>query len=111
MAKRDAQIERPTERPTTEPDVPDLLAAELAELGKKQIETITKAQTQVFDAIEAWNHDLLSHAKSQAILASDIAARLMAARSIPETATACQDWLSRRDDVFGKDSQRFFAAS
>jgi hypothetical protein len=35
----------------------------------------------------------------------------MSARSIPETATAYREWLDRRINLFGKDSEQFFTES
>jgi hypothetical protein len=80
------------------------LPSELAEAGKKQIEAI--AQAEVLDALQDWNRDYIACAKSEAILASDIATRLMTARTIPETGTAYQEWLGRWTTTLGEDSQR-----
>jgi len=51
----------------------NMLPSELAEAGKKQIEAIAHAQTEVLDALQEWNRDYLDCARSEAILASDIA--------------------------------------
>jgi hypothetical protein len=86
----------------------NMLPSELAEAGKKQIEAIAHAQTEVLDALQEWNRDYLDCARSEAILASDIATKLMTARTIPETGTACQEWLGRWTATVGEDSQRLF---
>jgi hypothetical protein len=86
-----------------------LLPSELAEAGKKQIEAIAHAQTEVLDALQDLNRDYIACARSEAILASDIATKLMTARTIPETGTACQEWLGRWTATLGEDSQRLFA--
>lgn len=85
------------------------LPAELTEAGKKQIEAITQAQTEVLDALQDWNRDYIACARAEAILASDIATKLMSARSIPETSTAYQEWLGRWTATLGEDSQRLLA--
>jgi hypothetical protein len=118
MAKRDAQTERDTRaegttnvatfRTNGKPATADWFAAELAELGKRQFEALTRAQAQAFDAIEGWHHDCFAQAKSEAVLASDTATQLLSSRSVPETASACQSWLNRRKEMFGENSERFF---
>jgi hypothetical protein len=85
------------------------LPSELAEVGKKQIAAIADAQAEIFDALQKWNRDYFDRARSEAILASDMATKLMTARTIPETGTACQEWLGRWATTLGEDSQRLFA--
>src|SRR5882757_3322117 len=85
------------------------LPSELAEVGKKQIAAIADAQAEMLDALQKWNRDYLARARSEAILASDIATKLMTARTIPETGTAYQEWLGRWAATLGEDSQRLFA--
>ena len=53
----------------------NMLPSELAEAGK-QIEAIAHAQTEVLDALQELNRDYLDCARSEAILASDIATKL-----------------------------------
>jgi len=89
----------------------DAPTVQLADLGKEQIETITKAQTQMFDALQDWNRDCLAHAKAETVLASHAATKLMAARTIPELASACQEWLIERTDMLGEDNKHFIADS
>jgi hypothetical protein len=48
-------------------------------------------------------------AQSEADLASQTASKLIGARSLPETATACREWLNQWMDLLGKDSERFLA--
>jgi hypothetical protein len=86
-----------------------LLPSELAEAGKKQIEAIAHVQTEMLDALQDWNHDCIACARSEAILASDIATKLMTARTIPETGTAYQEWLGRWTATLGEDGQRLIA--
>lgn len=89
----------------------DALTVQLAELGKEQIETITKAQAQMFDALQDWNRDCLAHAKAETVVASHAATKLMAARTIPELASAYQEWLIERTDMLGEDNKHFIADS
>jgi hypothetical protein len=89
----------------------DELAARLADLGKRQFETFTKAQAQMFDALQDWNRDCLAIARAETLLASNAASKLMAARSIPELATAYQQWLTEQTDMLGENNKHFIADS
>ena len=109
MAKTDA----PTGRVDKAAKVAPLIwsAPELAEMGKKQVEAIIDAQTEMFEALQEWHRDYFASTRSETILVSDIAAKLMAARSLPETGTAYQEWLGRWTARLGEDGQRLLADS
>jgi hypothetical protein len=47
--------------------------------------------------------------QSQAKLGSEFVAKLTAARSIPEVATAYQEWASRQMEMAAEDAKRIFA--
>jgi hypothetical protein len=49
--------------------------------------------------------------QSEATLAPEFASKLAAARSIPETATICQEWVSRRMEMATEDAKRLSADS
>ena len=95
----------------TSTGAPDWFGARFAEIGAKQTAALVKMQAQMFDVLQGWNRQCLARAQSEAKLASDTADKLMSARSIPETATACREWLDRRINLFGKDSEQFFTES
>ena len=42
-------------------------------------------------------------------MASEFSAKLTAARSIPDVATACQEWTSRHMEMAAEDAKRIFA--
>jgi hypothetical protein len=44
-------------------------------------------------------------------LASELATRLTTARSVPDTAIMCQEWMGRRMEMFAENSRRFVADS
>jgi hypothetical protein len=81
----------------------------LTALGTKQTSAVMRLQAEMFDLLQGWNRQCFQRAQSEAELASETAGKLMSARSLPETATACREWFSRRIDLLGKDSERFFA--
>ena len=74
MAKTDA----PTGRVDKAAKVAPLIwsAPELAEMGKKQVEAIIDAQTEMFEALQEWHRDYFASTRSETILVSDIAAKL-----------------------------------
>ena len=109
MNETSGQAEQSTES-TMSPGT-DALTVQLAEFGKEQIETITKAQAQMFDALQDWNRDCLAHAKAETVLASHAATKLMAARTIPELASAYEEWLIERTDMLGEENKHFIADS
>lgn len=95
----------------TSSGAPDWFGARFAEIGAKQTAALVKMQAQMFDVMQGWNRQYLARAQSEAALASDTADKLMSARSIPETASAYRQWLDRRINLFGKDSEQFFTES
>ena len=85
---------------------PDGMPAELAATSKKQIEGLVAMQTEFLKRLQEANQKWFERMQSEASLASDFAVKLMAARSIPESATAFQEWSSRRTDMAADDAKR-----
>ena len=90
---------------------PDLLPAQLMATGQKQIDELVKMQTELFDGLQETNQQWGDRAKSEADLASEFAAKLSAARSIPEAMTACEEWSSRRFEMMVEDGKHLLADS
>jgi len=82
---------------------------ELAELAESRSRRSPKRNAG-FDAIEAGTTNLSATQIAWAILASDIAP-VMAARSIPETPPACQDWPQPTRRCVRQRRQRFLPAT
>jgi hypothetical protein len=102
---------RESQAETSSSAMPDWFGARIAEIGAKQTAALVKMQAQVFDVLQGWNRQCLARAQSEAELATATADKLMSARSIPETATAYREWLDRRMNLFGEDSEQFFTES
>lgn len=83
--------------------------AEFAAMGKKRIEEFSKAQTELLDKLQETNRHWIERVQSEANLASDFAARLSAARSIPDAIAACQEWSSRRFEMMAEDGKHLLA--
>ncbi|MGA2842776.1 MAG: phasin family protein [Steroidobacteraceae bacterium] len=90
---------------------PNLVPVQFAAMGKKQIDEFVKIQTELFDKLQVTNRQWFDRAKSEADLASEFAAKLGAARSIPEAMTACQEWSSRRFEMIAEDGKHLLEDS
>lgn len=87
----------------------NVMPAEFAEMGKKRIEDLVHAQTELFEKFQESSKQWLARLQSEANLASDLASRLTAARSIPDAMTACQEWSSRHVEMMAEDGKHLFA--
>ena len=96
---------------TRETPAMNLFPAGFAEIGKKRIEAIMEIQKELLDTFEAINQAWFERAKSEASLASELVTKLSAARSMPETADACQECMGKRMELLADDSRRIFADS
>jgi len=83
--------------------------AEFAAMGQKRMEQSVNIQTELLDKLQETNRQWLDRAQSEANLASEFAAKLMAARSIPDAMAACQEWTSRRFEMMAEDGKHLLA--
>jgi hypothetical protein len=72
----------------------------------KRVETAKEVQTQLVDMFDQFNREQLVRARQEIELASEFAARVTSARSVPDFMNAYQDWISKRLALFGEDSHR-----
>jgi phasin protein len=70
---------------------PNLLPAEFAEMGKKRVEDFVNVQTEFVEKLQEMNRQWFDRAQSEANLASELASKLTAARSIPDAMAAYQE--------------------
>ena len=90
--------------------VPNLLAVpEMAEMGKKRIENFVDAQRELLNQIQETNRQWFDRMQSEAKVASDFANKVMAARSVPDAMTACQEWAYWQLQTTAEDTKRLFA--
>jgi hypothetical protein len=87
----------------------DLIPPELAKMGKQSAEALARAQQDFIASVEEMNRDWLVRMQSEAQLASELAAKLAAARSVPDAASVYQEWMGQRMAMFAEDSQRLLA--
>jgi Phasin protein len=98
MAQNDSITERSRKSPP--------MGTEVAALGKKQIEDFVATQTQLFQKLRESNKHWFDRVQTEATLACELTAKLTAARSIPEVATAYQEWASRHMQMAAEDAKR-----
>lgn len=77
--------------------------------GTKRIEEYVNAQAELAKMFEGMNRRWADRLQSEANLASDFAAKLMAARSIPDALTACQEWTRQRLELMAEDGKHVLA--
>ena len=90
---------------------PNLVSEEIVGFGKKQVEALIEMQKDLFDTFQEINQAWLDRARSEARLNSELVAKLSAARTVPESADACQECIDKRMELFVEDSRRLLADS
>jgi len=104
MAQKESQGER-----MEKSALPNLMPAEFAAMGKKRMEDLGKAQKEFLAKLEETNRQWFERMQAEGTMASEFSAKLTAARSIPDVATACQEWTSRHMEMAAEDAKRIFA--
>ena len=89
-------------------EISNSFAANLGKAGKKRIEAISAIQADLFKELQEIGERWTARAKSETDLASELVGKLTSARSIPETATAYQEWAIRRAQMAVEDGQQLF---
>ena len=90
---------------------PNINPAQFAEMGQKQVDAMVDMQKELIGVFEEVNREWTARAQTEAEFATEFAGKLSAARSIPDTATIYQEWLTRRMELFAEDSRRVVADS
>ncbi len=83
--------------------------AELATLGKKQMEDFVEAQKDFFDDLMQTNWRWIDRFQSETQLASEFFSKVAAARSIPDALGLCQEWTSHRIGMMVDDGEQLAA--
>ena len=104
MAQSESHADRTQKSPAL-----DLIPPEFAAMGEKRIKELAEMQTELIEKLQEANKKWLDRLQLESSLASEFGAKLTAARSIPETATAYQEWASRRVDMATEDAKHLLA--
>jgi hypothetical protein len=101
----------PESHPQTKnlPLMPDLLPAGFAESGKKRVQDLMNLQAELIKYVQEANKSWLARMQTEVAIASKFSAKLAAARSIPETGAAYQEWADRHIELLAQDAKRFVA--
>jgi phasin protein len=82
---------------------------DLVGMGKKRLQALFDAQSKLVDTLPALSREWMSAAQAERELSSELLAKLAAARTLPESARAYQEWLSRRIDMFADETRMLLA--
>jgi hypothetical protein len=104
MVQNKLHAERNEKSPT-----PGQGSAELADMGKEQIEAFGNAQAALLEELQETNKRWLAHLQAEASIASEFASKLAAARSIPEAMTAYQEWNGRQIEMIAQEGKHLLA--
>jgi hypothetical protein len=101
----------PESHPQTEnlPLMPDLFPAGFTESGKKRVRDLINLQAELFKYCQEANQNWFARMQTEVALASKFSTKLAAARSIPETGAACQEWANRHIELLAEDAKRLVA--
>jgi len=91
--------------------LPGLMSVESAEMGKQQLEKLAEIQGELLSKLQQANLRWIDTIQKRANLASEFATKLTAARSVPETASVCQDWVRQRMEMAEEDAKHLLADS
>ena len=72
--------------------LPNLVSAEFAVMGKKRVEEFVNAQNELLDNLQEINHQWLERMQLEVSVASEVASKLTAIRSIPPSCCNGRKW-------------------
>ena len=99
------------DRLTFEKALPESIWAESGTIGKQQLDAFADIQAELFSKLEQANLRWMDTIQKRVNLASEFATKLTAARSVPETVSACQDWVRQRIEMAEEDAKQLLADS
>lgn len=97
-----------TER-SEKPLQPNAVSPGFAGWGKQTLDRLGATQAELLESFQALSQSRFERMQSQATLASDLGAKLTAARSIPEATAAYQEWGRRQMEMASEDAKELFA--
>ncbi len=76
-----------------------------------RLEELVAIQTQQMERLREMGGSWLTRMQSEVSMASELSARLATARTLPDVASAYQDWFTRHMEAAAEDGQRIMAAA
>jgi len=80
---------------------------EFFQLGAKRFESLMEMHKELLDTFERVQRDRLARTMEETKLASEFAAKVTGARSIPEIMAIYQDWMTKCAQMFDEDGRKF----
>jgi len=103
MAQKQALSEQ-----TEKSSLLSLAPADLAAAAKERMAEFANAQSELLDKFQETHQQWLDRIEAETNLASELASKLTAARSLPDAMTACQEWGNRRFEMMTEDTKHLF---
>ncbi len=100
--------QKETER-TEKSSLLNLMPADVAAIGKKRLDELIAMQAEQLEKLQEVNRNWFDRIEAEATLMSEFAAKMTAARALPEVAAACQEWTSRHMEMAAEDAKRIVA--
>lgn len=88
-----------------------VIPPEFVAMGQKRLEGLVATQTEQLEMLQEANRNCFDRMQIEAKLASEFTAKLTAARSMPEVATAYQEWAQQHMEMAAEDAKRVFTDS
>jgi hypothetical protein len=104
MAKKSLKV-------SESPALSESMSAESDTTGKQEFDAFADIQAELFSKLQQANLRWMNTIQKRANLASEFTAELTAARSVPETVSACQDWVRQRMQMAEEDANQLLADS
>ena len=89
----------------------DLASPEFVTGQRARVEELVAIQTQQMERLREIGGSWLARMQSEVTLASELSARLAAARTLPDVTSAYQEWIVRHMEAAAEDGKRVMAAA
>jgi hypothetical protein len=76
---------------------------------EKTLDELAAWQSEQWEQVQKASRNWIDRMQSEVKLASELSNKLTAAHSMPEVATACQEWASRHMEMAAQDANRIVA--
>lgn len=91
------------------PVLPNLMSPDMAELGRKNLETLAAVQNEFLEARNKANRVWVAYLNEEAALTSNFTKKITTTISIPEAAVAYQQWVNQQLELLAKQAQNVLA--
>ena len=99
------QVETSQSARSPDRETPKGTQGEFLEFGRKRMETLMLMQGQCIDAIERSSVDWCGRARRECSAVAELATQIASARTVFESATLFQGWMTRQMQSLAGDSQ------